>query len=295
MEKASDWKSVLDPTTKRTYWYHRKTRETTWTKPVFAEEQIIGDDQIKKELIKPQPIKEVKKVGVIVESDVVRWYPSTDDIENKKHLEQLLALCQDPSFMAKLYKSSKLINDLVGFLDFSQSSISKSLVVQVLYRISLDRATASVFFQQNQLWASLPKTLLSWMNQESFLYFIAFFCDLLFESTSIFITPDMERLVAINADKFLTASFDPDSKYVRGKATGEVLKEEAAAGWYLEQSRKGHILATKLILLLAAQAFRYNHYLLHIATIPIMIGFVFTEKKITARSVSQLVYWVDYK
>lgn len=34
-EKAEDWKSTVDPSTGRTYWYHRKTRQTTWQRPIF--------------------------------------------------------------------------------------------------------------------------------------------------------------------------------------------------------------------------------------------------------------------
>ena len=37
MENPADWRSAVDPTTGRTYWYHRKTRVSTWTKPDFME------------------------------------------------------------------------------------------------------------------------------------------------------------------------------------------------------------------------------------------------------------------
>lgn len=34
-ENPADWRSVVDPASGRTYWYHRKTRVSTWTKPDF--------------------------------------------------------------------------------------------------------------------------------------------------------------------------------------------------------------------------------------------------------------------
>lgn len=34
-ENPTDWRSVVDPASGRTYWYHRKTRVSTWTKPDF--------------------------------------------------------------------------------------------------------------------------------------------------------------------------------------------------------------------------------------------------------------------
>ncbi len=35
MENPQEWKSAVDPTSGRTYWYHRKTRVSTWVKPNF--------------------------------------------------------------------------------------------------------------------------------------------------------------------------------------------------------------------------------------------------------------------
>ncbi|GBG28946.1 Hypothetical Protein FCC1311_051672 [Hondaea fermentalgiana] len=32
-DAARQWTRVLDPTTRRTYWFHKQTRETTWTRP----------------------------------------------------------------------------------------------------------------------------------------------------------------------------------------------------------------------------------------------------------------------
>jgi len=44
MEKDNpqDWKSTTDPATGRTYWYHRKTRVSTWTKPEILKELEIA-------------------------------------------------------------------------------------------------------------------------------------------------------------------------------------------------------------------------------------------------------------
>lgn len=39
------WKETVDPKTKKTYWYHRETKETTWTKPTIASKpkQTLSD------------------------------------------------------------------------------------------------------------------------------------------------------------------------------------------------------------------------------------------------------------
>jgi hypothetical protein len=50
-ERRKDWKSAVDPRTGKTYWYHRKTRETTWIRPTFFED----DD---KHLISFLPVRE---------------------------------------------------------------------------------------------------------------------------------------------------------------------------------------------------------------------------------------------
>jgi hypothetical protein len=36
-QNPEDWRSAVDPSSGRTYWYHRKTRESTWVRPDFAE------------------------------------------------------------------------------------------------------------------------------------------------------------------------------------------------------------------------------------------------------------------
>lgn len=36
-ENPEDWKSTVDPSTGRVYWYHRRTRVSTWVKPNFKE------------------------------------------------------------------------------------------------------------------------------------------------------------------------------------------------------------------------------------------------------------------
>eukprot|EP01031_Cornospumella_fuschlensis_P045306 gene45306-55429_t len=36
-ENPEEWKTAVDPNTGRTYWYHRKTRVSSWTKPNFRE------------------------------------------------------------------------------------------------------------------------------------------------------------------------------------------------------------------------------------------------------------------
>lgn len=53
MEKDNpqDWKAATDPTTGRTYWYHRKTRVSTWTKPDILREVELAAAAT----INPQP------------------------------------------------------------------------------------------------------------------------------------------------------------------------------------------------------------------------------------------------
>ncbi|KAJ1439389.1 hypothetical protein B484DRAFT_427707 [Ochromonadaceae sp. CCMP2298] len=38
-ENPAEWRSTLDPSSGRTYWYHRKTRVSTWVKPDFGEDE----------------------------------------------------------------------------------------------------------------------------------------------------------------------------------------------------------------------------------------------------------------
>jgi hypothetical protein len=42
-ENPEDWRSVVDAGSGRTYWYHRKTRESTWIRPDFIEVNVAVD------------------------------------------------------------------------------------------------------------------------------------------------------------------------------------------------------------------------------------------------------------
>ena len=74
MESASDWKSASDPKTGRTYWYHRKTRVSTWVKPVFVEDRIE---------VRPEQQPETKlKPTSAIDSEFNRssFHPEVNDI-----------------------------------------------------------------------------------------------------------------------------------------------------------------------------------------------------------------------
>ena len=47
INEVENWKSTIDPNTGRTYWYHRKTRESSWVKPSCLEalEKLTSDIQ----------------------------------------------------------------------------------------------------------------------------------------------------------------------------------------------------------------------------------------------------------
>jgi len=43
MDNPKDWSSLVDPNTGRMYWYHTRTRETTWSKPACLEDNKTND------------------------------------------------------------------------------------------------------------------------------------------------------------------------------------------------------------------------------------------------------------
>jgi hypothetical protein len=61
MESVKDWKTATDAKTGRTYWYHRKTRVSTWKKPDFCDEIEGNEENIQAQPSVTKPVQPVQK------------------------------------------------------------------------------------------------------------------------------------------------------------------------------------------------------------------------------------------
>lgn len=104
-DNPSLWRSAVDPSTNRTYWYHRRTRQSTWTKPpcleddyqppnskkieesnVYKNNNIENSEQQQQQSIKQsyQKQKQIDEDEYIKEQEYIKELENQDRIEKEK-------------------------------------------------------------------------------------------------------------------------------------------------------------------------------------------------------------------
>lgn len=121
MESINDWRSAVDATTGKTYWYHRITRQSQWTKPNFIE------DQKQSSLTEPSSSNIVTNVNL--SSNNQSFKPQVQAIKQPSNIESNNSISKsNPS--NDLYKSSmensnpkKTVSESKSKFRFSPSGI----------------------------------------------------------------------------------------------------------------------------------------------------------------------------
>jgi hypothetical protein len=143
MESVKDWKTAADAKTGRTYWYHRKTRVSTWKKPDFYDE-IEGNEKVQEQPSVPKPIQPILK---------------DDTIQNleRTQSQQSLTLKRQPSMKEKekeviaekpkprIEKTMKMIYNELNDDKINSSTQAEELFLYVL--TSIDSPTMKLDLQ----------------------------------------------------------------------------------------------------------------------------------------------------
>ena len=171
-ENPDDWRSAVDATCGRTYWYHRKTRVSTWIKPDFAENSVT--DTNLNEVTSNNRIED----SVSTEKDVVTH--SDQSSKSSTFKSTINKICTSPNNITVMdykyvmeYVSSQhlymnenageVITDFVNMVIQSSNTISSNNVsmrhtaLRCLCYLStcFQRSYAGEHFHAHQAWTAL--------------------------------------------------------------------------------------------------------------------------------------------
>jgi hypothetical protein len=151
MESIHDWKSTVDPNSGRTYWYHRKTRVSTWVRPNFKEDAEAN--------LSPDLNIEQKKV---------------------RYKELYVNLSSQDHKLADIGDAANVVKELsVECISLKNPKDLKADVALCLWRMSCRPEIYLSSFESNLQWALIPDSI-SGDTADSYLVLILclFFCNM---------------------------------------------------------------------------------------------------------------------
>lgn len=195
--KMEEWRSAVDEKTGRTYWYHRITRESTWTKPKCFEQShnsgtgggrpISNNSQGYEILL--QMLEGLGNPDVLVEL----LHENSPDLQEEA--VQLFLSCCIPSTVYFLAKEPGAIDGLVKIIMLTSTSIpTRRNALRSLCSLALQPSTME-FFLTSQGWISLAVHFMKWPDIESTILFIILICLLLSGKARSLITKDIILLL----------------------------------------------------------------------------------------------------
>lgn len=249
-ENPDDWRCATDPNSGKSYWYHRRTRISTWTRPNFIE-------------LVPQPVAEIvtqpspRSSGQHEhEPDVLRFYPDHQSDLNLRSLEELFDAI---SFAGSDHLScnTALLADLVGFIASNPPKQTRLKALKCIWKLSTSRIVAMTMFQSDQSWTNIHRFAARWDDQESIIALSAILSNLSIGPTYAMLQPESMDFLAVRLEDLLARSADSSrmqKPIVLGGA--EFIIDESAFGCYLCLAQKGHAVSALLLCIVAAAAIR---------------------------------------
>ena len=274
----ANWRSVVDPNTGRTYWYHRKTRISTWTKPACLNDDLAPQNPSvsKVEAVRG---KNSNGSGVTKQDTKPKQLSLSESIDrslaNKDNANlQLLMSYIKPINPKAVAAQQGLISSLVNIITQTNLPAARQAGLRCLWSLSRDRKCVANNFHSNQSWVSLISHYHKWEDVESVLFLSACLSNLLvgrstyslvssnmkealigylnriFESTNILSgSSGATDGLAVNLDLFLSFNSEAgESEPILGPAFFQL---------YAVLIRHGHTLPALLSLVLIVQSFRY--------------------------------------
>lgn len=204
MENSQDWKSALDPTSGRTYWYHRKTRVSTWTKPDFLDPPpgVPKKDTHQSDpmnhaththqgrlLEREREVTNIKSIATVssassgdlrndIATGFVRFLATNNNSTNLENLNSLMLKFMNPRVQCMINESPVLLTDLSNFVSNTEASSARLLALQALFKLSSIRSLCSSAFVSNQSWTNIFPVV-DFLNESFVLLISALACNLL--------------------------------------------------------------------------------------------------------------------
>lgn len=183
-ENPEDWRSAVDATSGRTYWYHRKTRVSTWIRPDFAEPTNNA----------PSTDSQAVDAGKFLKTEQIQSSIQSNDTAT--HTKQLASISQFRRSLKKIAQSPRqayvsdlqvllesvdkhevheedagdIISELVHVSMLSQDGHgTRHVALRCLFALAQAKQYeyAARFFHTHQAWTSLAAYTSSWKKMQS--------------------------------------------------------------------------------------------------------------------------------
>lgn len=279
MDNPQDWKSAVDPSTGRTYWYHRKTRESTWSKPDVLKEteaRVATSSTVtpaiqQQHTIKANAAGPSKSIKGFEESGY-RFYPLFTGNDHSLLTKIFHSLHQQKTLDDLFSRVDiSLVTDLIEFLFKSPDHLNNTLALQCLWKLSSEEKLLqhSTFSSPSSpsspapVWFHLPAYLskCSSTNSFSILLLSLIVCNLSrHEETALLMTQDF--IVPFYAAQMhsLQVITSNGAKQLSAKAftveEAAVALDEATLARLFVLVRRGHVLPAVTLLAIILQSIR---------------------------------------
>jgi hypothetical protein len=249
-DDPADWRSTVDSASGRTYWYHRKTRVSTWTMPQCLM-SLVENVTLENEL-------------EILESTTASQSNSFVDALLYDNNNQSTTICLD-QFCEQ--DGEEYVNSLVDEVVSTKNVLVRRKALAVLSKKST-RCFNTNIFVKSQSWLNLCDQSFGWEDSESFLLLATLYCNLsigcsthqLLSSTDALSTLSrcLDRLFNLEGSKLNQIPIIDFSFFVKNSDVDEdteVLTERTIQS-YVALISKGHALPAKTMLILIGAAFQ---------------------------------------
>lgn len=272
----ANWRSVVDPNTGRTYWYHRKTRISTWTKPACLNDvpaqgvpaQNAPASKVEETRSKPKsvPSTQTQQPKQLSLSESIDRSLANNDNANL----QLLMSYIKPINPKAVASQQGLISSLVNIVIQTKLTAARQAGLRSLWSLTRDRKCVATHFHANQSWVSLVNHYHKWEDVESVLMLASCLSNLLVGRATyslvtagtkdallgylgrILASTDLQsssnNSTAVNVELFLNTNSDAGES--------EPLVSAASFQLYSVLISHGHTLPAMLSLVLISQSFR---------------------------------------
>lgn len=203
-----EWRSAIDERTGRTYWYHRVTRESTWTKPqclmMPSGDSTATKSSFPRESTNNASSSHETEKGYQILLQMLEGLGGPDVLVELLHEQspdlqqeaiQLFLSCCIPSTVFYLARELGAIDGLINIIMLSSTATpTRRNALRSLCCLALNQSSHD-HFVTNQGWISLAVHFMKWPDIESTLLFIILICLLLSGKARALISKDIILLL----------------------------------------------------------------------------------------------------
>lgn len=290
-ENPEDWRSAVDASSGRTYWYHRKTRVSTWIRPDFAELttaqpphlQATQDEFTSNEKKIVETQRNVPNDAPAVSSfrRILQKVAHNPQQAQTADLQYLLESANEHDLQEE--EAGEIISELVHVSILSQDGYgTRHIALRCLFALAgaEQHEYAARFFHVHQAWTSLAAYAPTWKRRqlsasagdgsndpESILLVAALYCSLLIGPTYYSISAESKDCLVELLDATFIQNSDSivDFDVLLGKRASAEAREgsprcavlsEITVQTYTLLAEKGHSLPAVWLLAVFSQSFR---------------------------------------